>query len=330
MSELVTSPVVPGNRVFASAPAWLWLITPSVGVLLIAAAFMKALSPDDSVDSVIANAVYDMPQWIMAAGVQIELTVGLWLVCGWRPQAARRSAIVLFFTFAAFSLYRSLSGYESCGCFGSFRVNPWLTFLLDLGVLGLLAIPCEHFSQFPVAACSRVGAWSFRFACALAAATPPVLMVLIHLRSDASASTDANEPGITVTDSLVILEPEQWIGRPFPLVKELPSTVDLQTGNWTVLFFHHDCPQCQEVLPQYEALVAKFNERENSTRVLLVEVPPYGPGRVEAHSATTIRLSDKRNWFVQTPLELFVQDGKVITASLELPAIASFRKAITR
>jgi len=316
MSELIASPVVPGHQVFRSAAAWPRLITPSVGVFLIAAALMKALSP---ADAVVAEAVYDMPAWIVAAGVQIELAVGLWLVSGWRPHSARRAAVVLFLGFAAFSLYRSLAGYESCGCFGSLRVNPWLTFALDLGVLGILVFSDRHGSHFPIAVRSGVRAWTFRIACALLAA---VVLILIGLRPGASASTDANEPGITVTDSLVVLEPEQWIGRPFPLAKELSPAVVLQHGKWILLFFHDDCPQCQEALPQYEALAAELNEREDATRVLLIEVPPFGPGRVERQSLSAVRLSAKRDWFVQTPLELVLQDGKVLTTSAELPAIA--------
>jgi len=316
MSELIASPVIPGHQVFPSAAAWIRLITPSVGVFLIAAALMKALSP---ADSVVTEAVYDVPAWIMAAGVQIELAVGLWLVSGWRPRAAREAAIVLFLAFAAFSLYRSLAGYESCGCFGSLRVNPWLTFVLDLGVLGMLAFSRRHANELPVAPNSGARAWTYGIAWALVAA---VMLILIGLRPGTTTSTHANEPGITVTDSMVILEPEQWIGRAFPLVKELSPAVDLQHGKWILLFFHHDCPQCQEAMPQYEALAAELNEVGDAMRVLLIEVPPFGPGPMERQSISAVRLSDKHDWFVQTPLEVVLGDGKVVTASVELPAIA--------
>jgi hypothetical protein len=88
--------------------------------------------------------------------------------------------------------------------------------------------------------------------------------------------------------------------------------------------YHRDCPSCLAALPKYEALARGDRRLGDSSRLLLVEVPPYGSKSVRAsENFRHARLSGQREWFVQTPVEIRLKDGKVIGASHDLPSIAN-------
>ena len=67
-----------------------------------------------------------------------ELFLGLWLISGASPNAARRLAIGCFSVFACYTLYEALAGKTDCGCFGQVHVNPWYTFILDVSLVLML------------------------------------------------------------------------------------------------------------------------------------------------------------------------------------------------
>ena len=121
----------------------------------------------------------------------------------------------------------------------------------------------------------------------------------------------AEEPTNAPAAGLVVLEPETWLGKTFPLAPHLEPTVDISTGNWVVLLFHHDFPDCQKALPIYDAIAAS---QGNATRVLLIEVPPFGEEPMRASAAALARLSSDAEWFVQTPTEIRVEGGRVVQA----------------
>jgi hypothetical protein len=68
----------------------------------------------------------------------------------------------------------------------------------------------------------------------------------------------------------VLLEPEKWIGKEFPLLSFIEPTEEqdkLKNGEWTIVLYHHDCPKCQEVINEF---IEKKTEN-----LACVEVPPY-------------------------------------------------------
>jgi hypothetical protein len=58
-------------------------------------------------------------------------------------------------------------------------------------------------------------------------------------------------------------------------------------------------------------------------RVMFVEVPPFGSALRVNGAAQTARLSDQREWFVQAPVKIRLQDGKAVASSLDLPTLAA-------
>lgn len=261
---------------------------------------LKAYFPADAVR---IERAYAIPSWLSAASVQLELLVGFWLLSGCQATIARVTAISLFSLFALFSLYPALSGSESCGCFGEFAVNPWLTLLVDLTVITVLT------AWRPIFGTSR-----WRLPSAVAAYAILAFFVGIPRLPHRLPHSLAIE---VETESFIVLDPHKWIGEEFPLSDFCSPKVELQSGEWTVLLYHHDCAHCQEAVPKYEALAEQWAGR--GQRVLLVETPPYGEPIGALNSvATRVRLAENREWFVQMPVEILLKEGKVVNVRSEL------------
>lgn len=281
-----------------------------VSILLLVTAALKTFNT--AVTAALQSA-YDFPTWLMIAAVQAELVVAFLLLSGWNRRIGWRAALSLFSVFAMFSLYRTLAGYESCGCFGPFEVNPWWTFGLDAAVLSLLVVQRQAFlgqSQHSpstnkllagAAGYALLGGLSF----GMMAWSAPT-----NLRAEESLLSDTK---------LVVLKPTEWIDQKFPLNDEISPRIDVSEGKSVVLLFHHDCPKCQTAIPRYEQLAAELAVRGGT--VLLVEVPPYGESFDDAGQAKRAQLSADREWFVQAPVEIQLTDGMVQLASLELPSV---------
>jgi hypothetical protein len=350
--------------------------------LLLVAAALKTLSP---AESLALEAAYGLPQWVSVALLAGEWVLGLLLVAGVWPRLATGFALVAFTAFGMFSLYRGLSGAESCDCFGAIKISPWFTFVLDVVIVGALGRAWLRLSATELPPAQDVGRSNWRqaavpSACAIVGAL--VLAWTVHSQPTRLAAGGELLEG----DGLVVLEPEAWLGKPFPLAPYIRETrlcletparsvseelalanpqkysltrrvgedqessltrrvgvdhsADLRQGDWIVLLYHHDCPKCQEALPQYEQLAEELQSIGSSERVILVEVPPYAPHtplpvphRDRERSVTACnyaRLSDEREWFVQAPAEIRLVDGKVVASSIELPALAASDALVDR
>lgn len=289
----------------ARAKIFAWLL----GGFLLLTALLKSFSPEHSA---MLQSGYGIPRWLTIAAIQAELVVGLLLISGGWRRLAWPATFVLFAAFAAFSLYRALAGYESCGCFGPLKINPWWTLALDAGILTVLVAWRRELTLEPAQPAANRRRW-------FCAAAYPALsaLTLALMVSSGPLQIDAATP-LQDDGRLVILEPQTWVGQPFPLSDHIAPHVDFSQGDWTVLLYHHDCPKCQEALPQYEELAASAA----SAHVLFVQMPPYAhEAFYRPTAATHARLSDEREWFVQAPMEIRVSAGKVVDASGELPSL---------
>jgi hypothetical protein len=283
----------------------------SLGIFLIATAALKAFRPSNA-DAL--EVAYELPQALMVFVVQAELFVGTWLLLRVWPRGAWWAAIGLFTGFAGFSLYRGLAGYETCGCFGSFAVNPWWTFTFDIFILGSLLLIGPAVKSMYGSALRSTKVLVGGIACAAMSVTALVLMV------SQPAITEITD-GDAVGSGLVILEPVEWVGRELPILKWLTPPVDVAAGEWTIVMVHHDCPTCLAAIPKYQAL-ARGGGLGDSGRLLFVEVPPYGDLPVDAGGQIArARLSAEKEWFVQTPVEIQLLNGRVKAASTDLPLV---------
>lgn len=65
--------------------------------------------------------------------VELELTLGIWLLSGVCKRLAWLIALSCFGLFCCVTLYKGVTGAASCGCFGRVHLDPWITLTaLDL------------------------------------------------------------------------------------------------------------------------------------------------------------------------------------------------------
>lgn len=127
----------------------------------------------------------------------------------------------------------------------------------------------------------------------------------------------AAEGGPIGTSRSVLLKPEEWVNKQFPLIEYIDVGSELSTGQWVVVLYRQNCAQCQEELPRYERLAAEqVVGGPDAPRVAVVEVPERrrsGEQRVGNAASFCLqgRLSDEREWYVKTPVVLHLQDGQV-------------------
>jgi hypothetical protein len=120
-----------------------------------------------------------------------------------------------------------------------------------------------------------------------------------------------NEPANT-TSSYEVLEPETWVGKRLPIIEYIDIADALRTGNWLILLYHHDCPDCTEAIPKYEQMARDLAGNGDFLQIALIETPPYGPPVAAPDSPCTLgRLVDTKEWFVTTPAVALLTNGTV-------------------
>jgi methylamine utilization protein MauE len=290
------------------------------GVLLVAAAlkgYQLATEPTAEISLMTSR-------WFLIGSVEFEVLLGLCLISGLFVRASWLISLGCFALFSCVSLYKALSGEASCGCFGSVQVNPWYTLSLDVAaVVALLRWRPALFASAEPTGESRPAS---RYAIVLG------VWLVVGLSAGwqmarFEAVTVSDEGDFLGDGEIVVLEPEKWVGKRFPLLQHIDIGDQLAEGGWVVLLYHHDCPQCREVLPGYEHMA----EDHSSEGVALIEVPPFGGhgGFAPRGLAQRGRLQETKDWFVQTPTELRL-DGGVVTAVQGADSLGHGEDAIGR
>ena len=309
-----------------------------VALLLLTAAALKGY--DLASGPVVGSGLLES-RWLLIGVVEMEILFGLWLLANIWPKLTWTVALVCFSLFTCVSLYKALSGYATCGCFGRVPVNPWYTTTLDLGiVLALLRwrprglsragngywfnlceapggpsrqivpVPLSGF-RFPARAVGVVAAW-------LVVGLPAAYAMTTYTPTTLSDAGDVIGNG-----KVVVLEPDKWIGKRFPLLDYIDIGDRLQRGTWLVVLYQHDCPDCCEVssfFAQSAALSGNPLGQDRNLRISLVQIPPYGDaqgtgfadhkGQRALGRLVEGRLSRDHDWFVQAPVAILVTNGK--------------------
>jgi len=245
-------------------------------------------------------------RWTLLGATQAELLTGLALF--FYPRQARILAQLTFAVLACLAAYKTLSGVSSCGCFGSAgeAIKPWHVLIFDLGALAALRLwtpsPC------PLVSGSGSKAHVVRLAGFVA------LLLIGSVGSVVGAArfspTTLGADGLLVGNgNHVVLEPENWVGKPLPILPYVEISEDLSQGDWLVCLYHADCPKCQALLPVLD------QRARHGQRVALISVPANGHGQyasIPADSPMTLgRLTEARDWFVSTPALLALSGGTV-------------------
>ncbi|NIT59612.1 MAG: hypothetical protein GWN00_26355 [Aliifodinibius sp.] len=251
----------------------------------------------------------------MVLQVDFELALGIWLLSGLFKKAAWLAVISCFSLFSSVTLYKGITGAESCGCFGTVHVNPWITlFAFDIPSVIALLVFRPVLSLKRKAESMRILIQEFitplpsisRFA-----STTCLVLLILGITTPILA---LNKPA-KITASYEVLEPETWVAKKLPILEYIDIGKQLRKGNWLVLLYHHDCPDCAVAIPKYEQMASDFAGNEDFLRIALIEVPPYAQGQISGNSACVPgRLAAVKQWFVTTPAVALLTDGKVTSA----------------
>ena len=223
--------------------------------------------------------------------------------------------MLCFAAFSTITLYKALTGAASCGCFGKIHVNPWITlFSIDLpAVIALMVFhpqlslnlhrpSIKHLLRefiTPIPAKRHFTA-ATSLGLIILAVTTPILAL--------------NAPA-AVTSSYEVLEPETWVGRKLPILDHIDIGKELEKGNWLILLYHHDCPDCAKAIPKYEQIARDFAGNKDFLKIALIEVPPYGQTPISQNTLCTLgQLAETKEWFVTTPAVALLADAKVAAA----------------
>ncbi len=279
-----------------------------LGLVLLTAAGLKGyqLATEPTLDKTLFTS-----RWLLIAQVEFELFMGIFLLSGLYKRLVWLVMLVCFVAFSCVTLYKGLSGEASCGCFGKIEINPWYTFVFDTcAIMVLLTFRPERTNSRPMQP-----SWG----------RPVMLVVLVLAATISGGWTMARyQPAVLDSDGdligdsdFIVLEPEAWIGKPLPLLRYIDIGHRLAKGKWVVILYHHDCADCKEAIPKYEQMALEVADKPEAPRFAFIEVPPCVVDRFDPRIAVCDYgvLTDRKQWFVETPTVISLEDGKVIQTS---------------
>ncbi len=290
------------------------LVVSLTGALFLAAAALRVRQPVGTPSSVLgSNAIP-----VSAALIAWETFLGLWLISGALPHAARRVAIGCFSVFACYTLYEALAGKADCGCFGQVQVNPWFTFILDVSLVLALT-----FLGKPGAGNAGNSRWAQRkWPLAAAAAiglAAGVTVAMLHPKIISAAN------GLASADNgrIVILEPHHWLYHRLPVLADIvsqhgnkPLGRQLATGNWVIMFYHASCGECRRTIPIYEQFAKREMLAGKTPHVAFVRVPSgsgvSARGMFHSNIALHGNMDATHDWFATTPIVVQLHNLTVV------------------
>lgn len=86
----------------------------------------------------------------------------------------------------------------------------------------------------------------------------------------------------------------------------------LRVGNWLVLMYHYDCPNCKIVIKKLISEKESFQNKYGN--IAFIEIPPYGENVFinAKRKLTKGSLSNSKDWFVRSPLLMVMQDARIL------------------
>ena len=209
-----------------------------------------------------------------------------------------------FTAFTFVSVMKGLSGETSCGCFGTITVNPWITAAFDVAIVGLLLIFRERI-DWTLPARERKKILAVLVVWVILAGPALFFMLSLKQQPHATLGTEFTGPD---GRRMILLEPETWIGKEFPLISRFaePEGAEvLLQGTWSVLLVQPDCPECVQKIAELE--------EKKPENIAIVVIPSRGGERVLRTSFPTFVLDGENGWFATTPRVIELSEGVCVT-----------------
>ncbi len=277
-----------------------------LGLVLLFAAAMKAYTP---VSEAPEKAGWLSRPAVILAAIEMEIALGVWLLSGIRRRLAWRAALGCFMVFACVSAYNGLIGAASCGCFGQLHTNPWHTAAFDATAVAALLLFRPRSNPADAASSKRkiFVAMAIALVCASLGAWTMLGRIPTGLAVEGALETAGS-------GSLVLLQPEHWIGKRLPLSRHIQSDSRWQTGTWLVVLYDTECSVCRKAVPRFAEMA-----QSGPMNVALIEMPPHQAGAAEltrlCPGCVTGTLSEDKDWFATTPVVMLVENTIVQAAA---------------
>ena len=268
--------------------------------------------------------------------IPFELGLGIWLVSGLFRKAGWLLAVIGFGCFIGITTWRFKTGQISCGCFGSFKVDPKTTlFIIDIPIfLGLAIFRPKGEKLLPPPWPSAKHFWSV--------AIPTFIILAILVPTLALNKVTGDTPGIMVigpdetvkpkSDPVKVepvtpkdpkVEPDEPVE---PEVKPVGPVADqwkmlekidiadaIRNGMNITVLYRDDCDKCHGAIPMFEEYASQFGTDEDSIRIAFVKLPPhdgYGESLIPADTkCLTGKYITDDKVFGSTPITVVTIDG---------------------
>ena len=305
------SPEVAADR--KDSHRWRFVRIPLAVILLTAArlkAYQLATVPS------LGNGLLDT-RWLNILVVEFELFFGIWLLFGMLPKWTWFASLACFTVFATVSFCKVAIGADSCGCFGTVRVNPWITFTMNVCIVVVL------FTCRPAGISLRIRAFldeliaehRWRRVTIMIASwvllAVPMMAAVTSVSENSMAELGTEFIGAN-GQKTILLEPEHWIGKEFPLLNYITPVKVIDHQVWLVLFFTNECSVCRESLARMEDLSAEFSNDRTFPNLAAIEVPSQKP--FLSPSRGNIRYGQmnlRSSWKIHPPFILLIDDYEV-------------------
>lgn len=275
-----------------------------LGLVLLSTAAAKAiwLAPESRVG------IFRVPG-VLQAVIALEIAAAIWFLrfAEQRPIAARWSATVLFGAFAIYSLWAWWSGSD-CQCFGVRSISPIWSLLIDVAAILLVWTVCRPPVRVPdlttessVIAARAPSTSLFRTAFLTLIGSLAVTFGTVQVGGAIRSAGLARGP------SYAILEPDKWLGRPYPLWSETVISEQVRDGAWMLVYYRRDCTHCQQIVPQLVVAARESTQR----RLALIELSGDGPMDTSSPNVMHGHMSTDKQWLVTPPVGVLLADGLV-------------------
>jgi hypothetical protein len=276
--------------------------------------------------------------------IPMELCLGIWLISGLFRKAAWTAGTLAYFGFIFVTLYKGITGAESCGCFGQIHVNPWLTLgLIDVPMFIVLLLnhPGDDYKLLPppwpnvwhailfaapiFGVLIFVGPLMVAFRPICLKPEEPAKVVVVYKEKIVYQDrivTDPNTVPVTTPDTKLQIEPDiKSAATPqvelWSWLQYIDIADQLKEGVAVVLMYHHDCPTCAKMVPLYSEYCKKMKGLgDESMKIAFVAAPPYSDkGPVPADTACLrgkLTEKDGQKFAIMSPYVVALIDGQLV------------------
>jgi hypothetical protein len=280
-----------------------------LGLVLLLAGALKVQA---STTGLVPETDFWSSRWFLIITSLAEMVFGTWLIVGILPWLSWWLAMAIFGSFLGDNLTKALAGDVSCGCFGQFEVHPWVTFGFDLLAIFLLLIGTPVARPYSSGNYLRARLIMFASMCVIVGAGSFGIYHHFEPRPLTAEGSVDDEAAV------IVLQPESWVGQRFPLLAHIDIGSQLDRGNWILMFYRQNCPECKKAIARYVALAYELANRVDGMKVALVEVPTEQatlPAVNSGKMCARARLSGKKRWAGTVPWFLRTNDGVVSIAT---------------